>query len=79
MSPQKLSLSLFSLSREVDNFKTSGTQAVFNVKHYAPKLHMHLYALSSDYFPLLCAEFNIHLCLGLVLKLHLHCHFEEIL
>lgn len=77
MSPQELSLSLFSLSREVDNFKTSGTQEVFKVEHCSPKLHMHSCALLSDYFPLWGAEFNIHLCLGLVLKLHLHCHFEE--
>lgn len=77
MSPQKLPLSLFSLSREVDNFKTSGTQEVFEVEHYSPKLHMHHYALLSDYFPLLCTELNIHLCLCLVLTLHLHCHFEE--
>lgn len=74
MSPQKLSLSLFSLSREVDNFTTSGTQEVFKVEHYSPKLHIHHYALLSEHFPLLCTEFNIHLCLGLALKLHLHCH-----
>lgn len=68
MNLQKLPLSLFSLSREVDNFKTSGTQEVFEVEHYSPKLHVHYYALLSDYFPL-CAQNSTFLC---VYVLYLH-------